>query len=390
MILLLGCGGFGLGSTSPGDTAPAAPVVTRIAPSWGRPELETLVTIEGENFAEPVTVGFGNATVDATVTSDGVLVVSAPAAGMEVTVDVTVTAAGGSVVVPDGFRYLAEEPDTTTWQDTGDTGDSGEDTDPEDSDSGIDNSGKVSGLVQMSYTVYACTACFGITEPLDVAAAAVFHEATNGSWNDWLPPKGDCVENTVPSTLSTRYLDAGDRVFLYTSSTTMTLSSDADNTYSVGGLEQSDWDQNSGYDLEATGGSDVASLTLRDVATTPGGFDSFSPSSLITTDPYQAFSARFSAAGGGTVGWSPRGSDEVMVLVDIYSPAGSYQTSWTCRDDDTGSFDIPGSVFAGEPSNSLLVVGVYRYVTGEAIRDDDGSTVESTVSFGVIGTGIVQ
>lgn len=296
-----------------------------------------------------------------------------------------------------GFVWvLAAGAGCTDWDvDVGGRSDTGEvtvsDTAVTDTVSPVSaNSGKVTGLVQMVYSVCACPDCFGLADTLDASVQVAFHAPADGSWNDWLPAKGTWVENPESRSLATSFLDAGEQATLSTSTSAITLQRADDNVLEVEGLGSSDWEHNSSYDLDTSGGGDIGVLRVAGVAATPEGFDAVSPSSLLETEAAQAFSTRFSATTGTSIGWSPTGSGTMLLVVDTYDATGVYQNTWTWYDDDVGSVEVPASVFADQPAGSLVVVALYRHDVGGARRDDDGSTVESSVSFGFIGTGMVQ
>lgn len=378
ILALLGCGGLGLNPLLHDSTEAGGVEALRVDdldPAWGPPNRETEVTIHGAGFVAPVTVEFGNAAVDATWIDSGTVVATAPAAGVEVAVDVTVTSDGDSVTLPEGFTYSTEQP-----EDTG----GGQDSD---SGGGGQNAGKVGGLVQMNYVVYACPDCFGLTNPLQASSTVGFHNAVKGSWFDWLPVRGTCSTNTTPGTLASSYLEAGKNVKATSGSTVITMTPDADNVYSKDGLVQSDWKTGSAYTIEAAGGADLDAFEVKNAVLTPDGFDSFTPTALLATD--LASGARINI-NNATVGWSPRGDADVLVTVDIYTPAGSYKSSVTCFDTDVGSLTIPASYLQGNGSGSILVIGIFRYLLDEFERPDDGSSVETNVSYGLIGLGVIQ
>jgi parallel beta-helix repeat protein len=89
----------------------AAPVVAAISPTSGPTYTGTVVTITGTNLAGATAVMFGN--LSATIESDTAtqIVVLAPAALVGMTVDVTVTTAGGTSPISsaDRFTYIATE-----------------------------------------------------------------------------------------------------------------------------------------------------------------------------------------------------------------------------------------------------------------------------------------
>lgn len=388
MILgvLVGCGVGGLqvrpdvydsGST---DEAPVA--IDRLDPDWSVPDEATAVTIEGRGFVGEVTVEFGRTVVEATVLDENTLVVTAPAAGIETQVDVVVVSELGTATAAGAFTWAENEPV--------DTGDPGDTDDTGDTDSELPNEGKTGGLVQFSMVQIACPACLNYSSGLQVLASAGFHEPTTKSWVDWIPREGDCVENPSPVQASNNFLDAGEWLSYRSGSASVQLRV-VDDTYEATGLDDGDFVRNAGWVVDVEGGSDVPAFEVENAFYTPESLATLTPVEMLYTQPQSAFSARISKS-RASFGWGPAGgSDSFAVVLDIYNAQGtSYMGQVFCLGSDGGSLSVPSGYLSAYPNNALLVIGMYRYVVGTFQRPDDGSTVETLINFGVIGTGVLS
>lgn len=387
MILgvLLGCGVGGLQvrpdvyDSGAEDEAPVA--IDRLDPDWSVPDEATAVTIEGRGFVGEVTVEFGRTVAEATVIDENTLVVTAPAAGIETQVDVVVVSELGTATAAGAFTWAESEP-----ADTGDPGDSGDtgDTDPE-----WANEGKTGGLIQFSMVQIACPSCLGYPSGIEVAATAGFHGPTSSSWVDWLPREGDCTENPSPRPASSDFLDAGEWLSLRSGSANVQLRV-ADGVYESSGLDDSDFVRNAGWVVAVEGGADIPDFEVANAFYTPESISTLTPTEMLYTQPQSAFSARISKS-RANFGWGPAGgTDSFAVVVDVYSPQGAYQAQVFCLAADAGSLTVPSTYLSRYANNSLLVIGMYRYVVGAFQRPDDGSSVETMINFGVIGTGILS
>lgn len=378
---LVGCGGLGLDvPDGTKDSGEAAVSIAALDPDWGLPDAETPVTISGTGFEGTVTAFFGNAEVAVTKIDAGTLVTTAPAAGVEAAVDVRVVSDLGEATLPGGFTYAEEEPtDPTDTTDTTDT------TDP--TDTHETNAGKVGGLVQFSLLQVACPSCLGYSEALLVDATAGFHAPTTRGWLEWLPAEGSCAVNPSPSAPASAFLDGGQWVYLTSGSVSVGLRQ-ADGIYAASGLGEADYVRNAAYDLSMPeSGADLDDFDVIDAFTTPQVISDLSPIELLYTTPQTAFAARIRASAASFT-WSPSGGpDSFLILVDVYTPQGNFQDEIACLGADSGSLTVPSGYLSGYANGSLLVVGMYRYVMGGFERPDDGSTVETLVTFGVLGTG---
>ncbi len=371
ILLLAGCGSFGL---TDGSTAPAAEAgltIEGVEPSWGPPSEDTEVTITGEGMGSATRVYFGRSEVGLTRIDETTIVATAPAAGVEATVDVRVVGEDGEDTLEGGFTYAEDAPEDT---------DSG----------GGDHSDETGGLVQLSLLQIACPQCVGLTTSLQVSAQAGFHDPTRQGWLDWLPAEGSCATDAVSAAPVDTFLDAGEFVYLTSGSRSLGLRS-ADGVYSSEGLDEADFVRNAAYDLSAPeGGRDLDSFSVVDALTTPQSISSLTPTDILFTSPRDAFSARISKSGAAFT-WSPSGGGGTfLVVLSIYDPGGSSLLGEvTCRGADNGALTVPAGYLSGYPNASLVLVGMYRYTIGTFARPDDGSRVDTVASFGVLGTGSI-
>ncbi len=382
---LVGCGSSGLETRPPaedvldsaGEQGPVG--IERLDPAWSLPDEETAVTITGHGFSGNVVVEFGRAAVNASVVDDATLIVTAPAAGIETVVDVTVTTDAGTATLADGFTWAYEEPVDTGGGDTGD----------------MSGAGKVGGLVQFQLLQIACPSCLNYTSDLQVVATAGLHAATERSWLGWLPAKGTCVSNPAPSPASADFLDAGSSLWFEYGpddhpEVSVELRPDASGVYSRDGLSADDFVRTAGYRVEVEGGSDVPAFSVSEAFFTPDSISELTPAEMLYTEPRQAFSAVIRSSRADFTWGSSGSSAAFAVVVDVYHPnTGAFLGELFCLDSDSGSLRIPVSELSGYPDGGLLVIGMYRYATADFTRPDDGSTVETLVTFGVLGTGVL-
>ncbi len=386
-LLLAGCGSSGL-DTRPSaaevlDTAEAGVGIDRLDPSWSLPDEETEVTLTGRGFTGTAVVEFGRAAVTATIVDAHTLVVTAPAAGVETTVDVTVTTDEGTATLADGFTWAAEEPIDTGDADTGDTGNT-------------TGAGKVGGLVQYQLLQIACPSCLGYTSNLQVVATAGMHAPTSKSWLSWLPPKGTCTTNPAPAAASATFDDAGSSLWLEYGpddhpEVSVELRPGSDHVYVADGLAAEDFVRTAGYRVEVEGGADVPAFSVTEAFFTPDAISALTPAEMLYTEPRQAFSAVIPANRADFTWSSSGGSAAFAVVLDVYHPKTSaFLGELFCLDADSGSLRIPAAELTGYPDGALLVIGMYRYATAGFTRPDNASTVETLTTFGVLGTGVLS
>jgi hypothetical protein len=368
---LMGCSDYmtKLGDSDPDTGEYDSPVqVLSIDPSWGSPGGGTVVTIEGEGFEGAIDVYFGNAPVNVTKLGPDTLMVTTPAAGAEMTVDVQVISELGQATAVDGFSYSDSQPD---------------DTDD------VTGTGKTGGVIEFSHLQTMCPQCFGVPE-ITVTASAAFHDPKNGSWMDWMPSLGSCALNPSSQPLSSSFVDVGNWVYLSTGSRTLALSksqSASGPSYVANSSSSDDFVRTAYYDLQAPDGGSLGAIEQTDALLTPMGFDSIEPMELLWFDPSDAFDA-YIAKSGASFSWSPAGSGTFSILLGVYSANGSSLLGTVlCRDYDKGYMVIPGNYLSSFPNYSLVAVYLYRYETSESVLANNGSTLEGVASMGVLGTG---
>lgn len=384
ITLVAGCE-FGLGL----DSTPKDPVeseveeicagqalcISSVDPAEGPTTGGTRVTIYGAGFGADAVVSFGAAALNTTVLGEGELVVTTPPAAVEAAVDVTVSSSAGSATAYDAFLYT----NTPTTDDSG-----GNNT---------NNAGFVTGVVESSYLVVGCPACFSLTDYLNYEVGAVFHAPVRGTWLDDIPTQGTCAENAAGYPLSSSGLDVGEWVYFNSSGQSLALrrsSSSGTLSYSSGQLESTDYLRNAAYDLQVPDGGSGGAFELQGVVRTPSGFDSLEPIEIINDDP-RAFSARIQAS-RAVFTWAPTDIADGMVIdIAVYNPNGSAMLGEVvCHTNDNGSFQVPSAYLSSYPANGLLAIQIYRLNIGGAIDPRDGSTVEGFASFGVLGTGTLS
>jgi len=342
--------------------------VDDLDPWYGPTHGETEVAVTGAGFTGEVSVLFGNAAASVTVLDEGALSVLAPdAGGMEIAVDVTVRANGDEVVVPDGFTYTDGEP-----------------PDPDDTAAGVDG---VGGIIEFTHLQIACTSCFGTSSP-QVGAFAAFHEPVAGTWTGWLPDPGSCAQDPSSAQPTSSFLDVGTNVFLTAGSRSIGLTRTTIGgqvQYDAGALTDADFARNTSYDLEAADGGSWGPFIVEDVLTTGQMITSIEPVELLLTQPQQAFARGLLQL---PIVYSPYGGEGTfVVLLAVYNSAGTAQIGTVvCRDYDDGTFTLHQAWASAYPPGSLVAVYMYRYLIAWTPNEAAGSSMESAVSIGVVGT----
>ncbi|MDP6934774.1 MAG: hypothetical protein QGG40_17770 [Myxococcota bacterium] len=279
------------------------------------------------------------------------------------------------------------EPDTDTDTDT-DSGSSSEDDTASDWAEGL-----TGGIIELALTQIACPDCVGATSDLEVTATAAFHEPTAETWVDWLPPSGSCDTSPASNPPTTSYLDLGEWVYLTSGSTSLGLHrTEAGNpTYEASGLGNDEFLRTAYYDLTVPEDEDWASFEVEDAVLTPQSFTDIAPAALLLTNPSAAFSAQISRTGQQFT-WAPSGgTGSFVILLEVYSSNGLVLLGQVlCLDDDNGAMTVPASALSAFPTNSMVVVGLYRYQVESVQLPSNGSSAQAVARIGVIGTGVIR
>ncbi len=356
--------------------------IQSVEPDWGPTEGGTIVTLIGEGFEGDMMVSFGRAEVDVTRVGPDEIIVASPALGFEGSVDLTVTSDLGEAVLDDGYHYSDSGPPPDTGTD--ETGDDDTGDGP--------SEGGTGGYVELSFVQYACPSCFGMTDTLSANATAWFHTPIQQSWLSWLPAAGTCIRDHTASTPAVTFSGVGDYVHLLAGQRTVGLQRIVDSTgtwYEGANLAEADFVSNTSYDLSVPGSGSTAAFQVEDVITTPQGWVSFSPQSLLMDTP-SAYSAQVSRSSGASFSWSPSGGGE-HVLVQMLFGDLSGQTLGTvvCHDTNHGSLAVPSTVLTGLPTGSIALVQIMRFVQSSSTRPDNGSALEGIALLGFVGTAVV-
>jgi len=370
--LVAGCGQLWLEPTV--DSQARGLVVGAIAPHYGPTGGGNTVTITGSGFQGDIAVRFGNAALDVAVVDEQNISVVAPDAGMEITVDVTVSSSLGEELVEGGYAFTDSTPP------------------PDPDDSAVDIDG-VGAVVEMTHLQVACTECFGMSpsDQVQVSAVAAFHEPWSGTWTGWLPTPGTCESDPAGASGPTSgYLDLGQNVHLTAGSRTITLTRTTVSgqiQYDAGALQDGDWARNAAYDLEVADGGDWGAFIVSDAVMTGSMIESISPVELLYTSSQSSFVQALSRS-GSTITYSPYGgTGSFVALLGIYNEQGTTLLgTLLCREYDNGSITLPGSELSAYPPRSLVAVYMYRYQIEFTPLEVSSAYLESVVSVGVVGT----
>jgi hypothetical protein len=376
--LLAGCGGFGL--STPVDPTPATLALAAVDPAWGPPDEETSVTLTGTALDTVTKVTFGSAEVDFTVVDAETIVATTPAPGFETVVDVSAYANGAQDTLEEGFAFTNDAPEGDTDTDV--------DADTDTDTSGV---GKTGGYLHFELAQYTCPQCYSpaLSSSTQVVAEAVFHDPTRTSWLDWLPADGDCVTDPDRSLPASTFLDAGDWIYLNAGSQSVGLQADSSAIYAGSGLEEPDFVRNAAYDLSVpTGGRDLDAFDMVDVLVTPQVISTLTPTDILLTSPRDLFTAQISRR-GPTFTWGPAGGTSSFVIdISVFAASsGEQRGEVVCRGPDNGTMTIPSTLLSGYDVGSLLIIGMYRYSVSNFERPDNGSSVDTLATVGVVGTG---
>ena len=390
MLLLMpvGCGSLGLEPTRHLSDSDAGPVtIVSVDPSFGPIDGGNAVTLTGTGFEGSITVSFGSAEVSASKLGETTIAVTAPDAGVEATVDLTVTTELGSVTLPGAYRFGSEPPDS--GQDSGQ--DSGGDSSGETGDSGGESG--VAGLLEFSLLQIACPSCFGLTSDLEVTADAAFHRPVSGSWVSWIPATGSCASSATATPPTSTFLDAGAYVHLQSGSHSLGLvrtTGASGPSYVASGLANDDYARTAFYGLDIDGGPDWSAEILDDAMLTPQGFSEITPAEVLYSDSRSAFTAQVSR-NGQEFGWAPfGGTGTFLILIEAYDgTTGNPLGQGLCTGSDNGSMIVPSSVLGAWPRGSLLAIYFLRYQI-EHPQFASGATLESVARVGVLGTGVIR
>lgn len=348
--------------------------IASVTPNRGPVNGGTVVEVRGVGFGGDPELRFGNAPLTVTVLGENHVQVTAPPVAVEGSVDVTVVGPSGSATMYDGFTY----GDGVVTDDTG----GGDDT-------GSGPTGLVGGLVESDYIAIGCPECFGLTDQLSFEVVAAFHAPVNGSWFDWMPRQGSCVQNPTAGGPASVYDDVGEWAYLTSGARSVPLRrtpSQGAILYSSGPLTQNDRVDNAAYDLSVPDGGSLGPFEVPDVLVTASGFDDIQPIALLNPAG-QAFAARVSAA-GAVFTWAPTGiADSFVVDLSIYNAQGtSFLGEVFCVTTDSGAFQVPSTYLSSYPNNALVAVNLYRLNRQSGVNPADGSTIEGSASIGILGT----
>jgi len=366
MVVLAGCDS-GLVPYQP--DGPQDPVqITEISPDWGPAEGRTAVTITGKGFSESVVVYFGDELASGSLTSDDTVLASSPAVSDEGPVDVRILTEAGEAVLADGFTYSHADPDP--------------DPDPGDTDDPISGTGLTGGLIEFTHQQ-------GVAG-LEVRAAGTFHDPIDADWFSWMPAMGSCVVDPVISTPTVNAVDVGEWVHLTSGSSSIAMNrtfGEDGYIYRASNLEDYDYLRNAAFDVSAPGEFEV-----QDALFTTEGYSTIEPEALLAIFPPDtpAFSAKLHKNSANEFSWSPAGQGTFLIQLLVFNSTSQIIGNVLCHDWDDGDMSIPGAWLVPYPNNSLVLVYMFRYRTGEFVLPTNGSRVQTSTYALFVGSGVVK
>jgi hypothetical protein len=81
----------------------------------------------------------------------------------------------------------------------------------------------------------------------------------------------------------------------------------------------------------------------------------------------------------------------MIVNLQIYNSQGTaFLGEVQCHSGDSGSATVPSTMLSGYPSNSLVVVNLWRRQVESAVDPKTGDTIEGAAVLGLVGTGTLK
>ena len=240
----------------------------------------------------------------------------------------------------------------------------------------------VTGLSTMYLRQLACPACMGETQELIVEFEALFHEPISDTWNDWMLPNGQCVEQLYQSQPSTVPYPVGSQIQVSNPNHQFVAQQYGAATYINPQLWEAQLQRNANYMVQTNDG--VFNFT------TIEGFDWIEPYTMLWVDPSYAFDAIVPRS-GFTVTWSPpRVTSRMLITLGFYSNDGQYLLGQvSCFGADNGAMFIPPQYLNYQPL-SLVAIHIERFEVAFVETDINNSYVETLQIWEVVGTGHIE
>jgi hypothetical protein len=327
------------------------------------------------------------------VQDNGDLLVYTPPASAPGAVDVRVTTEKQTVMLPGGFEYTGE-PGVLPDDPPDDTDDPG----PTTTGNGPPGQpGQTVGVIEFSHMVYSCPDCLpGRPGPVTENAVAIFHDATDSNWNDWIPQVGSCDFGIYPPVVPVSTVDVGPTVSLAANSgynvslsRTYDASSPYPTLYDSGFLPTETLQGNASYTVQLSGGAwDPLTVTNAVQAVMP--FSEVLPGSMFPADPNSQFQWPIRKSEDFVLNWDPAttAGTTVVVQIDFYKPDGSPRNNIVCQAADAGDVVLPPSLLTNIVVGDDALVTLYRF-RKDRVALPGGTEIDVHYWFGLEGTAYV-
>lgn len=241
----------------------------------------------------------------------------------------------------------------------------------------------ISGYLHYYLKQVACPQCVGETQELKVLMELSIHEPISGTYTEWIPPQGNCINTFYYTNPSTSPISLGSTLNVQ-SIHPLSLHESTSGVYYTE-LNEIQYDRNNNYTVYS---GDTLLFDFQSLH----GFDSIEPYTLLWVDPSYAFETPIQRT-GSTFWWTPNGdsTQTFNITIAVYSWDGSQLLGYTsCSGADTGQMTIPGQYLSNYPSGSLTAVHLTRHKITLEPSEYFNSHIESHMEWEVIGTGHIE
>ena len=252
----------------------------------------------------------------------------------------------------------------------------------EDPDQDLSN---IVGIARYHLSQISCPACVGAPAEFDIWAELLLHQPTTGNYFDHLQYVNGCTTQLYDTHVSSQPVSySGNAVYQANGQTTQLYASGQGTWYASGLYEYQ-------YQRQTQHAISVGGITVQNAFQSVEGFDWIEPYTLLWVDPSYAFDASIYRS-GMTFTWSPViPNTQFEVIIAVYSWDGSqFLGAVSCLENDTGSMFIPPTYLQSYSPGSLVAVHLIRHRIGSVVSPDLGGTLQSHMTWEVVGTGHIE
>jgi len=244
---------------------------------------------------------------------------------------------------------------------------------------------KIVGISRYHLSQISCPACVGAASEFDIWAELLLHQPTSGNYFDHLQYINGCTTQLYDTHVSSQPITySGNTIFLG-GDQTIQLYPNGQGKWFVSGLYEYQYMRQTQYSIN------VGEITIPNAFQTVEGFDWIEPYTLLWVDPSYAFDAPIRRT-GMTFTWSPIvPNTQFEVIIAVYSWDGSqFLGAVSCLENDSGAMFIPSTYLQSFSSGSLVAVHLIRHRMGSVVSPDLGGTLQSHMTWEVVGTGYIE